>query len=93
MKSDGSVQETVVEYIVGDDFVYVSAAERKYANRIKKYKEKYPELVTYHENDDGSVWAHLPISWFKFPSPKREISEAEREQRSIRMKEMWDKKD
>lgn len=90
--SDKEVKETVVQYMVGDDFLYVSAAERKYANRIKKYKEKYPEFVTYHENADGSVWAKLPMSWFKFPTPKREISEAEKEQRRARMKEMWENK-
>lgn len=87
------IKETAVSYCVGDSYVSVYTSENKYCNKIKSYKEKYPEEIDIiAENDDGSMLAEFPIKWFKFPRHPKKMSDEQKEAAGERMKKMWKNK-
>ena len=58
----------------------VFVTRKKWVNRVKKYAEDYPDEVKIkHENADGSVVAHIPVSYFKITRPpERELTEEQK---------------
>lgn len=69
MKNDNV--ELTISFVRGDDQVSISTGIKKYVNELLKYKELFPddvELITF--NDDDSVFAKVPLSWFRFIHPK-----------------------
>lgn len=81
------LKETAVNYVAGDDFITIYTAERKWINKINALKEKCPSEVNIQAvNDDESIVAHVPIKWFKFPSPPKKVSDEFREAASERFK-------
>ena len=76
MKND--IIETVVSFTKGDDKIEVCTAMKKYINQILKFKEQYPDDVDIiAQNKDGSVYARVPLSWFRFVRPKAVRKEKE----------------
>ena len=48
------------------------SSERKWITKIEKYAESHPdEVVIRNKNEDGSVVAQVPKSWFKLSPPKK----------------------
>lgn len=67
--------ETDVNRCVGDGYCAITTAEKKFVNKIKKLKEQYPdEIKIIAENDNGSIYAHVPYDWFVFPRPPKKIN-------------------
>lgn len=67
------IRETGANHIAGEKFVTFFSSERKWINRIRKLKEKFPDEVDIkHENPDGSLVAHIPASWFQI-KPRKKI--------------------
>ena len=72
--------QTTFEYC--DGTAWFSSDEKKWINRIRKLKEKYPDLVTIKrepETNGGCIYCTLPPEWLKV-SPKiiREITDEQR---------------
>ena len=68
-----------VEWYTGDDKVTVTFSQRKWVSKIKKLSVSRPdevELVV--ENEDGSIVAHIPLSYVKISPPKK-VSEEQKE--------------
>ena len=65
-------QENVIEWIRGDKVVTVTfAGNTRYNSKVKKLAEQYPgEVEIIANNPDGSVVAHLPLSYIKVSHPK-----------------------
>lgn len=83
------------EWYTGEKRVSVTFSQRKYVNKLKKYAEKYPdEIEIVKENQDGSIFAHIPISWVKFSPPRqgREFTDEERAEAAERMRKAREKK-
>lgn len=85
------LKETCIERVFGDEYCTVYTGERKFINRLKKYKEEHPDQVKIIEYDEttNSMLAHVPESWFKFVGPKkkgRTFTEEERQKISARFK-------
>lgn len=82
--------DTVVEFLDGNDHITVSTGKKKYINKIKKWADEFSDDVKYVENADGSVCATMPISWFRFPNPKktRTMTEEEKIAASERMRKL-----
>lgn len=80
-------KETSVSYFYGDEYLDVYTSELKFINRIKKLSKTNPDVKIKFENEDGSIMATMPISWFVFPRPKRKMSEEQKANASKRMKE------
>lgn len=73
------LKETAVNFIEGDDYITYFTSQRKYINKLLKQAEKYPDSVKITvKNEDGSIVAHLPLKWFKAPTPPKQVSESQK---------------
>ena len=68
-----STQENVVEWIRGDKEVTVTLSGRtKYNSKVRKLAEQFPdEVKIVSDNIDGSIVAHLPLSYIKISHPRQ----------------------
>lgn len=69
--------ENVIEFLRDEKTASVTFCQGRYVSRIKKLATKYPdECQIVRENRDGSIFAHVPVSWIKVSRPvKREMSQ------------------
>ena len=91
---DGCV-ENVMEWITGQKIGSVTFTQKRMVSKIKKYAEEYPdEIEIIAENDDGSIFAKVPVSWFKFSPPRkgREFSDEEKAEAAERLRIAREKK-
>ena len=75
------MNENVIEWLTNDDHIAVTFTQKKYVNKIKKYA-KEDDRIYLVENEDGSVFARLPIRYLKINKPRtmtEEQKEAARE--------------
>jgi len=86
------MNENVIEWLRGQDTVALTLCSgSKFANKIiKKYSKSHPDEVTYHVNEDGSVFAHVPLKWIKI-SPPRKMTDEQRQKAGERMRKMRNK--
>lgn len=74
------MDENVIEWITGDNRVTLSLTQRKYINKIKKLAANNSEVEIVAENADGSICAHLPLSYIKISKPaSRNLTDEQRE--------------
>lgn len=65
-------RETAWNHIAGEQTGTFYTAEQKWIDRITSWKEEYPDDVDIrYTNPDGSLVAHLPLSWFRVKPPKK----------------------
>lgn len=85
-----TTQENVIEWIRNDKTVTVTFANNtRFNTKVKKLADKYPEEVEIvKENSDGSIVAHLPLSYIKISHPKI-MSEENKIKAAERMSAMW----
>lgn len=68
------VIENVIEFLKGQDVMTVTLCQRKLINKVKKYAAEYPnECQITATNKDGSIVAHMPVSWLKI-TPRRKMT-------------------
>lgn len=72
------LSENVIKWITGDETISVTVSQKKFVNRIKRFALTDENVVILAENNDGSVFAHLPISYLKL-SPKRTVNQTVQE--------------
>lgn len=78
--------ENVIEFIKGGKRATVTFCHGRYKSRIKKLATERPEecqIVT--ENEDGSVYAHIPVAWIKI-NPTKQLSVKQRKELADRFK-------
>lgn len=84
--------ETALNYLVEDEHMTFCTCERKWINKINKFKEEYPddvEITDYPESNYGYMVVHLPKSWFTIRVPRKvELSEEEKQRRSERLRSL-----
>ena len=77
---DMSSNENNIEFLRGQERATAYFTQRRFINRIKKFKEEHPDDVEIYENSDGSVLVHFPVKWIHItPSRKIQITEERRE--------------
>ena len=60
------LRENCIEWLNGQDVVSVTLSQKRLISKVKKMAEKHPDLVTIlAENEDGSIFAHLPLKAVK----------------------------
>ena len=60
------LKENVIEWITGDDYIACTLTQKKYINKVRKIVDKQPELrASFYENNDGSIFCHLPLKALK----------------------------
>lgn len=87
-----SNNENCIEFLNNQQVITVSFCAQKWINKIKKLHNEHPDDVKIiAENQDGSIYAKLPIKYLKISVPKQ-ISEEQRQAASERLRQMWEKK-
>mgnify|MGYP000200165442 CR=1 FL=1 len=77
--------ENVIEWLKNDNRATLSLSQRRTISKIEKLANEYPdECKITARNTDGTICAHVPVSWIKI-SPKRKVSEQQRVAASERM--------
>ena len=87
-----NTNECVIEWVRGGDHAGVTAhSNSRLKSRIEKLAEKFPDKVKIiARNEDGSIFAHVPISYVKI-NPPRQVSEETAQRASERLKEYYTK--
>lgn len=81
-EDDGMNAENTIEFRKDASVATVTFTKNRYISRVQKLEEKRPEeCQIINENKDGSIVAHIPVSWIKI-NPKREVTEEERQKRA-----------
>lgn len=71
--------ENVIEWIKDEKRATLTISQRRTITRVKKLAQDRPEeCQIVAENQDGSICAHVPVSWVKILPPK-ELSEKQME--------------
>jgi len=79
-----NLNENVIEFIRDSKTATVTFCQGRYVSRIKELAEKKPdECQITTKNKDGSIVAHVPVSWIKI-NPTRELTEEQRTELSER---------
>lgn len=87
------MEENVIEWFNNSKEVSITASQRKLINRIEKLKAENPDEVVVIRNQDGSIFAKLPVNWVKIKKPsKRELTDEERKEMAELFRQRMDKK-
>ena len=78
------MRENAVEWYNGQDRVTVTLSQGRFINKVKKLAEKNTEVEIVKENADGTLLAHLPLSYIKISAP-RQMTEEQKEQARERL--------
>lgn len=77
--------ENAIEFIKDDERATVSFSQGRFKGRIRKMAAERPEeCQIVAENKDGSLCAHIPVSWIRI-IPSRELSEEQKGKARERM--------
>ena len=87
--------ETCFNY-VDKERAYFSSDERRYVNKVRKLKEKYPKevrIIAEPEENNGCIYCELPAAWFTIRVPKKmNFSEEHKAELAERMRHVRDGK-
>lgn len=89
------MNEFVIEWIKGDEYagVTVPSGTALKSKLIRLANQNPDEVKIMTENEDGSLFVHVPVNYIKI-SPPRKMSDEQKEAASERFKQMWkDKKE
>ena len=88
-----NTNECVIEWIPGRDYVGLTAKNGStWKNRCEELEKEFPDKVKIiARNEDGSIFAHVPIGYVKI-NPPREMSEEARIKSAERLKNMHSRK-
>lgn len=86
------MDENVIEWINGSDYIGVTLSQKKWINRVEAFAKQDENVQILARNTDGSIFAHLPISYLKL-SKKRavELTNEEREELAERLRKIREK--
>lgn len=70
-----------------DGIASLTSSIRRYSNKAIALAEKYPNKVKLYQNEDGSIYMQFPSDWIKFPSPKKQVSEENKQKAAERLKQ------
>lgn len=77
--------ENVIEWIKDEKRATLTLSQRRTISRVKKLAVQYPEQCqVVAENKDGSICAHIPVSWIRI-NPGMELTEEQRRQKAETM--------
>lgn len=77
--------ENCMEWHKDQEQATLTLSQRRIISRVEKLAASRPEeCQIIARNPDGSVCAHIPVSWIRI-NPKRELTEEQREERAGRL--------
>lgn len=83
-----NTHENVIEFVKNADTATVTLCQGRYVSKLKRLAKEHPDDVHIcKENLDGSIVAHVPVSYIKLSAPpKRELTEEQRAELAERMR-------
>lgn len=66
--------ENALEWLTGEDSVTVTLYRGRLQNRILKLAEEHPDevaVICRPEENNGFLFAHIPLKWLKIQPPKQ----------------------
>lgn len=86
------MNEFCIEWIKGADYAGVTVPSgTALKSKLLKLAKEYPDVEIMAVNEDGSMFAHIPVKFVKI-SPPRKMSDEQKEAASERFKQMWREK-
>lgn len=87
------MNEFSIEWVKGADYAGVTVPSgTALKSKLLRLADEHPDDVKILKvNEDGSIFAHIPVTYVKV-SPPRQISEEQKEAASERFKQMWQEK-
>ena len=84
------MNEFSIEWIKGGNYagVTVPTGTALKSKLLKLGKEHPNDVKVISENEDGSIFVHIPVNYVKI-SPPRKVSDEQKEAASKRFKQMW----
>lgn len=84
------MNEFSIEWIKGSEYAGISVPSgTALKSKLLRLADKNPDEVEIIAlNEDGSLFAHVPVRYIKIVPPKK-MSEEQREAASERFKQMW----
>ncbi len=77
--------ENMIEFLENEERATVTFSQGRYKTRIRKLaKERPKECQVVAENPDGSLCAHIPVTWIKI-NPGYQLTKEQREQKAETM--------
>lgn len=71
--------ENVIEFIKDSDVMGVTLSQGRFISKVKKLAKEHPEDVKIiAENKDGSIFAHIPVSYLSIRPPRQYSDEAKK---------------
>lgn len=88
------MDENVIEWVNGSDYIGVTLSQKKWINKVELFATQDENVQILARNADGSIFAHLPISYLKL-SKKRtvELTNEERGELAERLRKARNKED
>ena len=83
--------ENCIKWIRDEERATLSLTQRRIISRVKKLAVDHPkECQIVAENKDGSICAHVPVSWIRI-NPRIELTEEQREKKAETMRRNFQK--
>ena len=79
------MRENVIEWYTGSDTVTVTLTQQRFINKVRRLAETNADVTIEAENEDGSILAHIPVSFIKISAP-RQMSEEQKAEAAERLK-------
>jgi hypothetical protein len=83
-----NVNENAIEFLRNDDTMTCTFSQPRFINRVKRLAACYPDEVDVRENPDGTVIAHLPVSYLHITNYKRFLTPEQQKEFSERGKKL-----
>jgi esterase/lipase superfamily enzyme len=75
------LRENSIEWITGEKRVTITITQPRLISRVMSLSEKYPDEVEIVKvNTDGTLLAHIPLSYIKINHVERKITEEQKAQ-------------
>ena len=87
------MNEFAIEWVKGAEYAGVTVPSgTALKSKLFRLAEEHPdEVKIMAENDDGSIFAHIPVRYIKISPPKK-MSDEQKEAASERFRQMWESK-
>lgn len=83
-------KENNIEWVTGlkdEAKITLSLSSKRFINKVKRICSEHPEDTKLIENDDGTVYAELPLGCLKISYPRKvELTEEQKEELRERVK-------
>lgn len=78
-------RENIIEWVRDEKRATLTFTQGRYLSKIKKLAKTYPEeCQIVANNKDGSIVAHVPVTWIKI-NPPRQLTEEQRKAAAKRL--------